>query len=235
MVWKGEGVMHNRKNFTIGSLVAKSEDNRFDLASVQVYPDKTVACDGHVLALVSGTETPNDSFPVIDGVSPIERFEPFLIPATQAIAVTKAIPNERQLPALNHAVIGLNGDGKSKVIATTDLETKTVFKVEESTRVQFPRWDRVFNELADEPIATVTFDLNLLLPALKALSAFGADRAKIVTMRIYGSDKDLADRSQTPVRFDAQNWDTKQHMTVIVMPFNDKVEAKEWRQTHSDE
>lgn len=227
--------MHNRKNFTIGSLVAKSEDNRFSLASVQVHPDKTVACDGHVLALVSNTETPNDSFPVVDGVAPIAEFKPFLIPAAQAIAVTKAIPNERQLPALNHAVIGVNGDGESKVIATTDLEAKTVFKVEENSREHFPKWERVFDELTSEPVATVTFDLNLLLPALKALAAFGADRAKVVTMRVYKSGKDLADRSQTPVRFDAWNWDTRQHMTVIVMPFNDKVEAKDWQATAASE
>lgn len=217
--------MHNKKNFTIGSLVAKSEDHRFGLASVQVHPDKTVACDGHVLVLVSNTDTENENFPVVDGVTPIAEFEPFLIPAAQAIAITKAIPNERALPALNHAVIGVNGDGESKVIVTTDLEAKTVFKVED-TEPQFPRWERVLDEITSEPVATVTFDLNLLLPTLKALAAFGADRCKVVTMRVYKSDKDRADRSQTPVRFDAQNWDTRQHMTAIVMPFNDLVDAK---------
>jgi hypothetical protein len=221
--------MHNRKNFAIGSLIAKSEDTRFALASLQIHPDKTVACDGHILALVSDTKTQPQDFPLIDGVTPTAEFDPFLIPAAQAAAITKAIPNERLLTALNNAQIGVNGDGKSKVIATTDLEAKTVFKVEEETdpaKKHFPVWDRAIPET--EPIATVTFDLNLLLPALKALAAFGPDRVKTATMRVYASDKDLPDRICTPVRFDSQNWQTEQHMTVVVMPFNDVVPAKDW-------
>ncbi|HTG95751.1 MAG TPA: hypothetical protein VL866_24335 [Pyrinomonadaceae bacterium] len=221
--------MHNRKNFAIGSLVAKSEDTRFSLATVQIHRDKTVACDGHVLALVSNTETENENFPLIDNVTPLAEFEPFLIPAAQAAAIVKAIPNERQLPALNHALIGVNGDGQSKVIATTDLETKTVFKVDESPQPpskQFPKWEKAIPD--GEPVAVATLDLNLLLPALKAMAAFGPDRTKSVTMRVYKSEHDKPDRSFTPVRFDARNWDTGQHMTVVAMPMNDVIEAKDW-------
>jgi hypothetical protein len=224
--------MHNRKNFSIGSLVAKADTDRFNLPTVQVHPDKTVVTNGSILALVSSTETENDNFPVIDGVKPLAEFEPFTIPATQAAAIAKTVPNERSLPALNHALVGVNGDGKSKVIATTDLEAKTVFKVEESSQ-RYPKWEGALREIAHEPAAVVTFDLNLLLPALKALAAFGADRQKSVTMRVYKSDKDKADRSYTPVRFDAWNWDTGQHMTVVVMPFNDVVEAKDWLGTET--
>jgi hypothetical protein len=226
--------MHNRNNFAIGALVAKAEDPRFALPNVQVHADKTVVTDGSVLALVSATDTPNDSFPVIDHVTATTEFEPFLLPVAQAAAITKAIPNERLLTALNHAVIGVNGDGESKVIATTDLEAKTVFKVDEPEG-RFPEWEMALKEIAHEPAVTVTFDLARLLPALKALAAFGPDRSKVVTMRVYRSDKDKADRSYTPVRFDAQNWNTQQQMTVVIMPFNDLVPAKDWLATDGEE
>lgn len=221
--------MHNRKNFAIGSLVAKCDEKRFDLDAVQVHSDKTVVTDGNVLALVSESDTTLENFPVIDGVTPVREFAPFLIPATQAAAITKAIPNQRQLPALNNALIGVNGDGRTKVIATTDLEAKTVFRIDKKEPELFPKWEKAIPET--EPIATVSFNLNLLLPALKALAAFEPDRAKKVTMRVYKSDADKPDRSLTPVRFDAQNWETRQHMTVVVMPFNDVVEAKDWTGT----
>ena len=202
--------MLNRHNLNIAKLAAK-EPSRYAITGVRVEPERTVVTDGHCLVAVTTPKSYDPaSYPVMDRVTPTREFEPFTLDRESALAIAKAIPRSRNLPVLEHAVIGAasNVNGHAQ-IAVTDLDRPQVFQPRK-VEGEFPDYERVIPKA--EPTLRIAFNPVLLGAVLQQAAAFQKGRSQPqVTFSFHDSNGEKA------ARLDCDN-DEGQTFIGVVMP-----------------
>jgi hypothetical protein len=204
--------MLNKNNFEIGKLAPKPDDeSRPGLSCVLVSPDKTVVTDGHYIIEVSGAEC-EDNFLPFDDVMPSADFEPFTVPADEAIALAKVFVKTETPEGNLLAVQPDNGKGVSAFALRQERREK-VFRMDKPDR-SFPDYEEIFAGLKDEA-AFVLLDLNLLIPVLRHMKNVSGGQVRIA---LNGPDK--------AVRLDCINTETKQSVRAAIMPMFEKAEGE---------
>jgi DNA polymerase III sliding clamp (beta) subunit (PCNA family) len=188
---------------------ASNEVSRYTCNAVLVTKDKTIATDGHRMAIITHPtiNAENKDFPNIDGFTATPRPTngwKRLISIDTMKAVAKSLPRKSTIPVLLNAAINATGQ-----IATTDLDLPTVRQAVEVSG-QFPEYERAIPTGA--PQAVVSLDVNLLEGILRSIKAVkSADRGTVtVRIAVYGYGK--------PVRFDAHCVDNGQDALYVLMP-----------------
>ncbi|HYT08947.1 MAG TPA: hypothetical protein VEL77_14985 [Rugosimonospora sp.] len=206
----------NRHNLNIAALCSK-EASRFSLQALYVTPQATVETDGH--QLVSVTLAPGlqaESFPEPPNTpKAVDEWKPFLLPASEALAIAKALPKKSKIPALECAAVTDETDGHGhSAISVTDLEFARVFRTRKPEG-NFPDYERIMPKLKNATFQ-VAFDAALLVRVLNRIVAFqqGQGNAKggnPATVTFSFTDKNHA------VRLDAKGGEDQQ-LTAVVMP-----------------
>ena len=155
--------MLNRNNFAIAKLADKDRYH----ANLRVEQEKTVVTDGRLLLVMTGDGVPTSDYPLIPGFTCTSMQNPISLSKETALAIAKAIPKSK-LPALNHAVVGTNGDGQP-AIATTDLSSSQTFKAIESGG-SFPNYEGVIL-VKSEATAVISFDPRLMIALLQSMDS----------------------------------------------------------------
>jgi len=158
--------MLNRNNFAIAKLAEK--DAYGGLKNLRVEQDKTVVSDGKLLLVMTGDSIPQSDYPSIPGFAPMPEHKPISLARETALAVAKAIPKDKSIPALNHAVVGNNGNG-DMAIATTDLSSAQTFKAIDSGG-SFPNYELVI-PAKGEATAIISFDPRLMVALLQSMDS----------------------------------------------------------------
>ncbi len=213
----------NRYNLELAKL-ATADESRYSINSIYVTPTDTVVTDGHQLTIISAPAMPEENFPVIEGFEPCDKeFEPFLIDRKSALELAAAIPKTPNLPALEHVRIGTEvTDGFDRTalrFATTDLERARILQVRKPAG-QFPDYTKV---MPDHRNAKCSFYMNpaLLETILGVFKRFAQrDNLKSVLFTYYDGDQ--------AIRLDAENVETGQRMTAVVMPLKDNLQARDF-------
>jgi hypothetical protein len=196
-------VMLNKNNFSIGSLAPPPVDESTSLCCVSVHPDKTIVTDGKILIEITGAECETSYLPFED-VMPETDFDPFTMPAEEAIALSKMFVKSDTPDGNILAVQPENGRGAS-AFALRQARKEKIFRMDRP-KGQFPNYEVIFDSVKDE-IASVTIDLNLFIPLLRHLKAISDGPVRI---GIYGTEK--------PVRLDCIDQTTKQSARALIMP-----------------
>ena len=117
----------NKHNFAVADFVSK-EQSRYTLQAIYVSDQGTCATDGHQLVRISLPAEKSKQFPSIEGVTPTNgHVKPFLLDVTAAKQIAKAVPKSKNLPILNHALVGEPTE-QNACIAVTDLDNPQVFR-----------------------------------------------------------------------------------------------------------
>jgi hypothetical protein len=161
---------------------------------------------------------------VIEGFEPCgKEFAPFLIDRKSALELAAAIPKTPNLPALEHVRVGTEvTDGFDRTalrFATTNLERARILQVRKPAG-QFPDYTKV---MPDHRKAKCSFYMNpaLLETVLGAFKRFAQrDNLKSVLFTCYEADQ--------AIRLDAENVETGQRMTAVVMPMKDTFQARDF-------
>lgn len=195
--------MLNRNNFQIGKLAPASEDDSTNLSCVLVCPDKTAVTDGHSVIEVTAAECEMNYLP-FDDVMPELDFEPFTMPAEEAVALSKMFVKSETPDGNILAVQPENGRGAA-AFALRQARKEKVFRMDRE-KGKFPNYEAIFDRVKDE-IAYVTLDLNMLIPLLRHMKAISGG---VVRIGIYGTDQ--------PVRFDCIDTLTRQSARALLCP-----------------
>jgi predicted DNA-binding transcriptional regulator AlpA len=166
----------NAHNLKLASLACK-EESRFTLNAILVQPQSTVVTDGHILVEMStppGMKAEN--FPEIPGVGPAaEEWKPFLLPASDALAIARELPKKSNLPILQHAAVAAESPDNFVTVVTTDLERANPRTIKRPTG-NFPDYQRVMPKPEADEYA-VTFNPALMADVLKFVADWqGAKR-----------------------------------------------------------
>jgi hypothetical protein len=205
--------MLNRHNLDIASLCSK-EESRYSLCGILVTKERTCVTDGHLLVTVTTPDIPPDNIPIIEGINPSEDPIPFIMPADQALSISKAIPKRSLIPVITNAFVE-SGEGDSAKVAVTDLESPRIFNCKKIPGI-FPKFDQVIPSPDSAEIA-IAVDANLMINVLKSLgSVSAATKEKLASVILRISDP------CAPIRFDAENKDTGQKAVGVLMPLADK-------------
>jgi len=196
----------NKHNFAVADFVSK-EKSRYTLQAIHVSDKGTCATDGHQLVRISLPGEKSERFPSIEGVTPTNgHVNPFLLDVTAAKQIGKAVPKSRNLPILNHAVVGEATD-QNACIAVTDLENPQVFRPRTPSG-NFPNVDAVIPKR--KPIFEIAVNASLLAGIVKAASAFTSEPNNDVLLRFYGKDEVVSVHSR--------NSETEQTFLALLMP-----------------
>lgn len=205
-----------KRNLAIASLASKKEKSRFTPNGLYVTPEATVETDGSQLCMVSTVSVDAEEVPVIPEFTLATEWNSFLLPATSASEIAKAIPHKSRIPILRNAFIGVESENGHAQLATTDLDHPHVFtpaKLEGT----FPNYARIIPDPQNQKFC-ISFDANVLEPVLKQIRDFCQGAPKAIC-RLYFTDRN------SPVRIDA-DYDN-QHFIAVVMPCRDSFpEAK---------
>lgn len=206
----------NRHNLNIAALCSK-DPSRFALNAIYITPQATVETDGH--QLVSVTLPPGltaESFPAPPNTpSAVDDWKPFLLPASEALAIAKALPKKSALPVLQCAAVTDETDNNGhSAISVTDLEFARVFRTRKPEG-NFPDYGRILPKL-EAATFQVSFNAALLVRVLNQVVAFqqGQGNAKgghPATVTFSFVDANHA------VRLDAKGGED-QRLTAVVMP-----------------
>jgi hypothetical protein len=206
--------MLNKHNLAIASLASK-EESRFTLNAILVTPECTIETDGHQLVMVTTPkDVPVDSFPQVPGIPPATLdFKPFLLPAAEAQKIAKSLPKKTTIPALLHAGISTPADdSEDNLIFVTDPEAAQSFRIRK-VKGNFPDHNRVMPK-PDDSRFQIALDARLLRTVLGTLDSF-VDSRQNAPVRFYFKSPNEA------LRIDADNGETGQHMTAVVMPMRE--------------
>ena len=197
-------MMLNKNNLQLAQAASK-EDSKYLLSGILVEPGFCVVTDGHQMIIVSTDKTPPGDFPAIPGFTPVDEFEPFVLPRQTALEIQKTIPNKANLPVLLVAAVGAP-DENYVTLATTDLDTHRTFRSRKMTG-QYPNWRQVVPK-AEKSTFQITMGIDLMIRVLNQIKNF-SDTA---TFRFQDAD--------SAVRIDAAN--EGQTLTAIVMPIRNE-------------
>lgn len=208
----------NKHNLNIAALCSK-EESRFTLNSILVTPDATVETDGHQLVKVTlPPDMKAESFPVREGQSPaVDSWKPFLLPASEALNIAKALPKKTTMPVLKYAAVTEDTDknGHSS-IAVTDLEMARVFNTKKPEG-NFPDFERIMPKKEDAEFR-IAFNAELLRRVLQQVEAFRSEEHNAECVFSFASPSG-------PLRVDARNGQG-QEFTGVIMPLRaDKVDG----------
>lgn len=171
----------HKRNFAVRHCASKDE-TRLNLCGVHVTADgRTVATNGHLMAVVDAVEVSPEEYPLLDGVDPGAAVGPVTIPLPAIESVVKALPKRTYMPILEHAVLAPNGGAETVVLASTDLETPQ--RVSAKRIEGFPLWEQVVPS-SPERIA-VTLGIPVLEALLKTAKEFAKD-AKYIRFGLRG-------------------------------------------------
>ena len=168
----------NKNSLDCISTFASSDPTRCMLQGVHVEASgNLIATDGHILGILTPSDSPEDKdFPAI-GQSPGEV--PALVPCTLAIdgvkALAKAIPAKARLPILKHALLdhtATNANGKA-VFHVTDLDNHQVINVAKLDGT-FPNYVAVMPK--EPPVYRIVFNAELLKRLAMAALTLGKDQ-----------------------------------------------------------
>lgn len=202
--------MLNKHNLNVVQFT-NDDSQRYSLDCIQVTKDATVATNGHYLAWVSMPDTKVVNFPKLTNVAePTDDFSPFLLHRDAAMKIAKSIPKHKTIEVLNHAVVSqetVNGEVKT-TLSTTDLEYTANYPF---TKVSgtFPEYSKQIPNISDAKFQ-ITLNATHLAQIAKAFQGFSGGYTPDVLVSFFADDK--------PIRFDADNSNTHQAMTVILMP-----------------
>ncbi len=196
-------VMLNKNNFAIGALAPPPAEDSTLLSCVSIHPDKTIVTDGKILIEVTGAECQTSFLPFDDILAQLD-FEPFSMPADEAIALAKMFVKS-DTPDGNIVAVQPGNDQGVSAFALRQARKEKIFKMECSI-AEFPNYETIFNTV-DKEIAYVTIDLNLFIPLLRHMKSISGGPVRI---GIYGTEK--------PVRLDCIDDLTKQSARALIMP-----------------
>lgn len=203
--------MLNKHNLEIAKGCATS--GRYKLEAVQVTSKYTVTTDGGQLIKVTTPAVNAETFPIVPGVAPItEDFKPFLLEASDALRIAKALPRKITIPILSNAAISSATDDTHAVVVTTDLQCGQTFTVRK-IQGQFPDCERVIPD-AEKADFAVDIDADKLRYICDRIIAF-TGRQSPCRLHFYKANPG---EPTLPVRLDAHNSDTGQLLTAILMP-----------------
>lgn len=208
--------MLNKHNLEIAK-GCTTEPCPYNLEVVRVTPKYTVTTDGRQLIRVTAPVAEAETFPTVVGVAPpTEDFEPFLLEASDALRIAKALPRKTTIPILSNAAISGATDGNYAVIVTTDLQCSQTFTVGK-TQGQFPDCERIIPD-AEGADFTADIDASILKYICERITVF-KDRPPICRLRFY--HKTDPNGVTRPIRLDAYNPDTGQLLTAVLMQVSD--------------
>jgi hypothetical protein len=152
------------------------------------------------------------SVPQIAGFEPTFDFEPFLLPAANAVELHKLLPAKASFPALLNAYVGRGTTKDKAIIALTDLDNDKVLQPRAAAG-QFPNLEMVMPPLQNA-VLRISVNPSLLIPVLTQMKDFNDNPAKdAVVFSFFGAKPE-----DSQFRIDAHNEDTGQDMTAVVMP-----------------
>lgn len=140
---------------------------------IQITPaGEVIATDGHILLVArENTRFPDEDFP--KGPAFVEyHANPEAAVNVNRLVVERilaAIPKKSVIPILSAAQLGTNGDGKA-YLAATDLEAKTVIKLDEAVN-PFPNWERILPAPDRGAPIRITLTVENLQALIKAAQA----------------------------------------------------------------
>jgi hypothetical protein len=197
-----KSMMLNQRNFEIAKLASKDEDASDAVRGILVSPDKTVVTDGRILLEVTGFEHAGDMLP-FDDLTPQPDFVPFIMPAEEALALSKVFVKSESSEANLIAIQPNNGTGQSS-FGLRQPKAEKVFRVEKP-KGNYPNYEAVFPPISEEA-GSVTVNLDLLIPLLQQIKKV----FPFVRIGYYGPDK--------PLRFDCNDPDVRQSVRACIMP-----------------
>jgi hypothetical protein len=200
----------NKYNLELANLACKSE-SRYALCGIQVTKERTVVTDGHLLVTITAPEFERENIPLIEGIVPTEDMKPFIMPAKEALAISKAIPKNSRIPILGNAFIEA-GEGDQVKAAVTDCASPRIFSFRKEPGV-YPDYSKVI-PAPESAEVSICLDANLLIKLLKSLAPLATkkDSAPVI---VRFSDP------TNPIRIDALNEDTGQKGIGVLMPMHD--------------
>lgn len=204
---KNERGLYNRHNFGIVKFAAKDE-SRWAISGVYVEPGKTVATDGHRMAVVTA---PNHSakiseFPEVPGVKIKALETPGILPADVAAKLAKEIPTREAVPVLNNAAPIETEAGKMGFVHT-DLQSSHP-TIAETVKGTFPNYESVFP--TKNPKMRIGFNVKYMLEICQFLSKFVDARKQDVVLSLYTEAQAF--------KLEGHNPETGQDATFLLMP-----------------
>lgn len=201
-------VLLNRHNFLIAELVAEPDATADPaIAGLLVSPTGTTATDGRQLITVSAPEVQPNLFRA-NGIEPAEFFTDFILDRESALKIAKAIPNDKETPELNYAVIDCSTENNETATLAIDENIRQEIVKARKIDAKYPSCEKLIPD-KDRAKFTIRFNPTVLLPVLKAFDKFAKDQpSPSFTMRLYSA--------REGIRIDAMS--NGQTMTAIVMP-----------------
>lgn len=199
-------IMLNKNNFEIGKLAPPAVEGRTALSCVLIRPNCTVVTDGHFVIEVTGAECAISFLPFED-LMPQTEFEQFTMPAEEAVALSKLFVKS-DTPDGNILAMQPENSKGICAFALRQARKEKVFRMDRP-KEDFPNYELLFDNVKSE-IASVSLDLNLLIPLLRSLKSVSGG---LVRIGIYGTEE--------PVRFDCIDNTTKQSARALLMPMKE--------------
>jgi hypothetical protein len=219
----------NKLSLTIPAQFTGDNDARYMLNGVHITDKEIIATNGHYMCRLShqaGLAAPD--FPVVGQSAEMEPFKAATVSAKDFAAIAKQIKKSQRLPVLQHALLdttAANANG-SVPVYVTDLENPQVIKLEKFDG-NYPNTESVMP--TDEPAYGIAFDPAYLEVIGKAFKQFGA---RSVQMNCFA-------KTTAPALFTATNRDTKQDLTVLLMPTANKengiMSVRSWAENIANE
>ena len=209
---------YTKENLSIASLADKSIGRGTE--GILVTETETVVTDGHMMLIVEAAKVEKQHLPIDLVDHAASSFEPFILPAKQAVEAGKAIP-KTPMSTLSRAFV--SEVGEKRQWSTYDLEAvrSATFRPVEST---YPNWQAVV-PVDSSTDTEITFNLSVLVPLLKAMQGVVEKDSKgdqCVTFRIRDNS--------SAMRIDGRVSE-KRATTGVIMPFRDNVNAHNWNKT----
>jgi hypothetical protein len=210
----------NKHNLNIAALCSK-EESRFTLKAILVTPEASVETDGHQLIKVTLPNLKVESFPdIANKPKPVDTWKPFLLPASEALNIVKALPKKSSIPVLKCAAVteATDQNGHASILVT-DLEMTREFNPKKPEG-NFPDYERVMPK--DEEVEYRTaFNPELLGRVLKQVQDFiSEDKTVRRGIRHFNGCILSFTKPNGALRIEAKN-DEGQTMTAVVMPMRD--------------
>jgi len=130
-----------------------------------------------------------------------------------ADGIFKALPKNGNLPVLQNAMVGADGD--DSVLAVTDLDSSRIFKAH-GPNSNFPDLDAVRPK--QEPLAAFFMDAYLLNELLKVVRDFKGTKRQESCLLFEVYENDLK-KGNSPISVHAKN-ETGQRLRALVMPMH---------------
>ncbi len=178
--------MLNKHNFSIAEVCEKSKlPSRFSILGLNVEANQTVATDGHILVIMSGTGDSPEDFPVTEGITPTHSFEPFQVSKADALEIAKSAYKNFGVNKIFDC-IAVEPNCTQVKIGVNNLARQSV-KQFEKVPGNFPNYRMVRKEKAEYKTA-ISFDAKLMISLLKALMPIADEKQPSVTLRIDEPD-----------------------------------------------